>query len=164
MDPHCLQGNQNIAYSLVSLQTVWIQISQLLQKLADQDLHSLSCSLLHGLFDIYVSDLFSLAKNSKWFSAVVPAEVIYRYMSRKTEKLDVNLWVFSYLSFFLTFILGAQKNCVIEAVLLSTQNLCLVWEMRKIIFIEALLPRDLLPLCWWFSSKSTNFQSCWDSS
>ena len=34
----------------------------------------------------------------------------------------------------LTYVLGAQKNCLIEIVLLSTHNICFGWEIRKIIF------------------------------
>ena len=49
---------------MVSIQTVWIQINQLLKKLADQGLHCLSSSLhaiLHDLVDSK-SELYSLAK------------------------------------------------------------------------------------------------------
>ena len=34
----------------------------------------------------------------------------------------------------LTYILGAQKNRLIEPVLLSTHNICLSLEIRKIVF------------------------------
>ena len=34
----------------------------------------------------------------------------------------------------LTYVLGAQKNCLIEMVLLSTHKICFGWEIRKIIF------------------------------
>ena len=33
-----------------------------------------------------------------------------------------------------TQVLGAQKNRLIETVLLSTHNICFGWEIRKIIF------------------------------
>ena len=35
--------------------------------------------------------------------------------------------------------MGAQKNRLIETVLLSTHNICLGWEIRKIIFSYARL-------------------------
>ena len=34
--------------------------------------------------------------------------------------------------FFFTYVLGAQKNHLIEMVLLSTHNICFDWEIRKI--------------------------------
>ena len=46
-------------------------------------------------------------------------------------------------------VLGAQKNCLIETVLLSTHNICFGGEIRKIIFQYALLSgglRDMLKL------------------
>ena len=56
----------------------------------------------------------------------------------KPKKLCVKLWLFSYPSF-KTCVLGAQKNRLIETVLLSTHNICFGWERRKIIFSYALL-------------------------
>ena len=41
----------------------------------------------------------------------------------KQKKFSVNLYIFSYPSI-LTYILGAQKNRLIETVLLSTHNIC----------------------------------------
>ena len=46
------------------------------------------------------------------------------------------LWLFSYPSV-PTFVLGAQKNHLIEMVLLSTHNICFGWEIRKLVFNEA---------------------------
>ena len=39
--------------------------------------------------------------------------------------------------------LGAQKNRLIETVLLSTHNICFDWEIRKIIVSYALLSGGL---------------------
>ena len=41
----------------------------------------------------------------------------------------VKLWIFSYWSV-LTYVLGAQKTCLIETILLSTYNICFCWELR----------------------------------
>ena len=41
-----------------------------------------------------------------------------------------------------TFVLGAQKNCLIETVLLSTHNICFGREIRKNIFLYTLLSRS----------------------
>ena len=46
--------------------------------------------------------------------------------------------IFSYPSV-LTHVLGAQKKCLIETVLLSKHNICFGWEIRKIIFNYALI-------------------------
>ena len=46
--------------------------------------------------------------------------------------------MFSYPSI-LKYILGAQKNPLIETVLLNTHNVCLGWEIRKLVFRYALL-------------------------
>ena len=44
-----------------------------------------------------------------------------------------------YCQYFLTYqfshVLGAQKNRLIETVLLSTHNLCFILEIRKLIFL-----------------------------
>ena len=45
------------------------------------------------------------------------------HRSRLMETLGVKLRIFSYVSVY-TFVLDAQKNCLIETVLLSTQNIC----------------------------------------
>ena len=50
--------------------------------------------------------------------------------------------LFSYPSV-LTYVLGAQKNCL-ETVLLSTHNISFGWEIRKIIFCYALLSGGLI--------------------
>ena len=34
----------------------------------------------------------------------------------------------------ITYVMGAQKNCLFETVLSSTQNICFGWGIRKIIF------------------------------
>ena len=45
-----------------------------------------------------------------------------------------------------TYVLGAQKNRLIEMVLLSTHNICFGLEIRKIIFSYAHLSGGLLLL------------------
>ena len=52
----------------------------------------------------------------------------------KTKFLSVKLKIFSYLSI-LTYVLGAQKNRLIETVLLSTHNICFVSDLRKLFFV-----------------------------
>ena len=51
--------------------------------------------------------------------------------------------MFSYPSIF-TYVLGAQKNRLIETVLLSTNNICLGWEIRKLNFRYPLLTKVLV--------------------
>ena len=48
----------------------------------------------------------------------------------KRKMFNVKLSIFSYLSI-LTHIFCAQKNPLIEAVLLSTYNMCFGWEIKK---------------------------------
>ena len=43
----------------------------------------------------------------------------------------------------ITFVLGAQKNRLIETVLLSTHNICFCPEIRKLDFCYALLTKVL---------------------
>ena len=43
----------------------------------------------------------------------------------------------------LTFVLGAQKNCLIETVLLSTHNICFGLEIIELNFNYALINRVL---------------------
>ena len=50
--------------------------------------------------------------------------------------------MFSYPSI-LTYVLGAQMNGLIEMVLLSTQNICFGWEIRKLNFRYTLLTKVL---------------------
>ena len=51
---------------------------------------------------------------------------MHRYSADRQNILSVNLKIFSYLSN-LIFVLGAQKNRLIEMVLLSTHNIQLGW-------------------------------------
>ena len=44
--------------------------------------------------------------------------------------VERNMLAFSYL-LVLTYVLGAQKNRLIETVLLSTDNICFVWEIEN---------------------------------
>ena len=39
--------------------------------------------------------------------------------------------------------MGAQKNRLVETVLLSTHNICFGWEIRKIFFCYALLTKGM---------------------
>ena len=55
---------------------------------------------------------------------------------------NIKLWLFSYPSVG-TCVLGAQKNRLIETVLLSTHNKCFAWEIWKIIFNYLLLSGGL---------------------
>ena len=52
----------------------------------------------------------------------------HMFWLRNKKKMSVKLWIFSYPSF-LTFVLGAQKNRLIEMVLLSTHNM--FWLRNK---------------------------------
>ena len=52
------------------------------------------------------------------------------------------MWIFSYPSVF-TYVLGAQKNRLIETVLLSTHNICFRLEIRKLKIPYALLTLKL---------------------
>ena len=54
----------------------------------------------------------------------------------------MKMLIFSYPSV-LTYVLGAQKNHLIETVLLSTHNICFGCEIRKLNFHYALLTKDL---------------------
>ena len=59
------------------------------------------------------------------------------------KMLSVNLLNFSY-PLVLSYIFGAQKNRLIETVLLSTHNICFGWEIRKLIFCYTLLTKGLV--------------------
>ena len=50
--------------------------------------------------------------------------------------------IYSYPSV-LTYVLGAQKNRLIETVLLSTHNICFGWEIRKLIFVTIIWRPDI---------------------
>ena len=58
----------------------------------------------------------------------------YIHRSKWTTILNVKLRIFSY-PLILTYVLGAQKNRLIETVLPSTHNMCFGWEIRKIVSI-----------------------------
>ena len=45
-----------------------------------------------------------------------------------------------------SYVLGAQKNRLIETVLLSTHNICFGWEIRKLFFFYALLTKVLVDI------------------
>ena len=61
------------------------------------------------------------------------------------KNIEHKIVIFSYL-LGQTFVLGAQKNRLIETVLLSTHNICFGGEMRKNIFYYTILSKGLLPL------------------
>ena len=67
---------------------------------------------------------------------------------RLTIFLNVKLWIFSYPSV-LTYVLGAQKNCLNETVLLSTHNICFGREIRKINFWYTLFTKGLIEIQNW---------------
>ena len=57
--------------------------------------------------------------------------------------MSLKLYIFSYPSV-LTYVLGAQKNHLIEMVLLSGHNICFGWEIRKLFFFGV---HSLLKAC-----------------
>ena len=63
--------------------------------------------------------------------------------------------IFSYPSV-LTYVLGAQKNRLIETVLLSTHNICFGWEIRKLNFCYALLTKVLYICIYTMHNKFSN--------
>ena len=69
----------------------------------------------------------------------------YTIAQDKTTFLSINLSIFSYPSV-LTYVLGAQKNRLIETVLLSTYNIRFGLEIRKLIFEYELLTIGLSTL------------------
>ena len=60
----------------------------------------------------------------------------------KTKFLSVKLLIFSYPSV-LTYVLGAQKNHLIETVLLSIHSIYFGLEIRKLVFRYTLLTNVL---------------------
>ena len=67
---------------------------------------------------------------------------IYFHRFRETKFLSIKLLIFSYPSV-LRYGLGAQKNCLIEKVLLSTHNICFGLEIRIKIFWYPFLTKAL---------------------
>ena len=63
---------------------------------------------------------------------------LFVHRASQANIFRIKLWLFSYPSV-LTCVFDAQKNRLIETVLLSTHNICFCWEIRKIIFSYALL-------------------------
>ena len=60
------------------------------------------------------------------------------------KKVSVKLLIFSY-PWFLAYVLGAQKNRLIEPVLLSTHNICFDRVIRKLFFCwYALLSKGMV--------------------
>ena len=56
---------------------------------------------------------------------------------------------------FLAYVLGAQKNRLIETVLLSTHNICFGWEIRKLFFRYALLSPEIYKSTFSFQATYT---------
>ena len=85
-------------------------------------------------------------------------------MLRLTKNFSVQLLICSY-PLFLTYVLNAQKNRLIEVVLLSTHNIC--FGLRKKIVthskLKAMRNIALGRMFCFFTSQSTIFQSCPDS-
>ena len=76
-------------------------------------------------------------------------QLIYHSMWSKqhsyhNQKLERKMWIFSY-PYLLTYVLGDQKNCLIEMVLLSTNKICYDGEIIKIIFNYTLADRIFSP-------------------
>ena len=65
-------------------------------------------------------------------------------MFRSSNIFSVILEIISYPSV-LTFVLGDQKNRLIETVLLGTHSICFGCETRKLLFNYALSSRGLMP-------------------
>ena len=77
-----------------------------------------------------VGELDDLRQARQKMSEVFPLSegMIQKHIDKKI--LSVKLKIFSYPSI-LTFVLGAQKNRLIERVLLSTHNICFGQQIRK---------------------------------
>ena len=136
----------------LSVRKLWI-----LQKINKFLIHSV---YIHSVFNSYsrseicVNSMINvqyIPAMNKRYPIIVPVELLWirpyphvwinDIFERKLVNVFLSIdlyicfgWIFSYLSV-LAFVLGAQKNCLIETVLLSTQNICIGWEIRKIIFI-----------------------------
>ena len=70
---------------------------------------------------------------------------VQRNLDYQTKFLSVKLLIFSYPSF-LSYVLGAQQNCLIETVLLSTNNK-MFWLRNKnfFFFVYTLNSRPVYP-------------------
>ena len=58
-------------------------------------------------------------------------------MNKKNQRKIVNI----FWPMILAYVLDAQKNRLIETVLLNTHNICFGWEIRKLFFCYALLTK-----------------------
>ena len=76
----------------------------------------------------------SLNKAWKW----IKLNIIFTGLDKKNF-FSINIS----LPIILTYILGAQKNRLIETVLLSIHNICFDWEIRELIFWFAHLTKGL---------------------
>ena len=74
--------------------------------------------------------------------AVWTRHIICEKQNTDAESENIKLCLFSYPSV-KTYVLGAQKNRLIETVLLSTHNICFGREIRKLNFCYALLTEVL---------------------
>ena len=64
------------------------------------------------------------------------------YIGLDKQIFERKIVIFSYLSV-LTYVLGAQKNRIIERVVLSIHKICFGWEIRKLFFWYSLLNKGL---------------------
>ena len=55
------------------------------------------------------------------------------YIGQDTQFFSIKMWIFPNPSVWT--VMDAQKNHLIETVLLNTHNICFGWEIRKLIFI-----------------------------
>ena len=62
--------------------------------------------------------------------AAVSCKSVCKSTGLDKKKISVKLKTFSY-PLLLAYVAGAQKNSLIETVLLSTHNICFGWEIRK---------------------------------
>ena len=80
--------------------------------------------------------------NSKWRITDQTASWEEVHRSSNAKFLSI-MQLFSYPAI-LTYVFGTQKNCLIEVVLWSSNNICFGWEIRKIIFSYAHLSGGLI--------------------
>ena len=75
----------------------------------------------------------SFCNSIDWCFAIksgLQVSILYIKYQDKYKKIERKLWLF-YFSSVLSFVLGVQKNRLIETVLLSTHNICFGWEIKK---------------------------------
>ena len=80
-----------------------------------------------GLNDYQTDKLHKPQKIIRVYSQSVPIVKI-------NKCFNIKLWKFSYPSF-ITFVLGVQRDPLIETVHLSTHKICFGWQIRKFFFL-----------------------------